>query len=106
MLRHTSPRASSSNNPFNRPSAVGKALAETKRTLIYGGGSGGIMGAVSGAVLDAGGEVTGVVPYAMVAAGGEVDQTKGKRGPAVLLNEKGRERVRFLYMTGLLMEGF
>lgn len=52
------------------------------------------MGAVSGAVLDAGGEVTGVVPYAMVAAGGEVDQTKGKRGPAVLLKEKGRERVR------------
>lgn len=54
------------------------------------------MGAVSSAVLDAGGEVTGVVPYAMVAAGGEIDQTKGKRGPAVLLKEKGRERVRAL----------
>ena len=78
----------------NRPTAVGKAIAESKRTLIYGGGSGGIMGAVSGAVLDAGGEVTGVVPYAMVAAGGEVDLTQGKRGPAVLLKEKGRERVR------------
>ncbi|TFY65012.1 hypothetical protein EVJ58_g2225 [Rhodofomes roseus] len=29
----------------------------------------------------------------MVAAGGEVDQTQGKRGPTVLLQEKGRERV-------------
>jgi len=73
--------------------SLGKALAETKRRLIYGGGSKGIMGAVSGAVLDAGGEVTGIVPYAMVAAGGEVDQTQGKRGPSVVLKENGRERV-------------
>lgn len=54
------------------------------------------MGAVSSAVLDAGGEVTGIVPYAMVAAGGEVDQTRGGKGPAVLLKEKGREKVRSL----------
>ncbi|KZT70187.1 hypothetical protein DAEQUDRAFT_764927 [Daedalea quercina L-15889] len=73
--------------------SVGKALAEAKRTLVYGGGSKGIMGEVSGAVLESGGDVTGIVPYAMVAAGGEVDQTQGKRGPSVLLEEKGRERV-------------
>ena len=38
---------------------------------MYGGGSKGLMGTVSGAVLSGKGKVTGVVPYAMVAAGGE-----------------------------------
>ena len=52
------------------------------------------MGAVSGAVLEAGGDVTGVVPYAMAAAGGEVDQTQGNRLPPIQLKEKGREKVR------------
>ncbi len=73
--------------------ALGKAIAEAGRPLVYGGGSKGIMGAVSGAVLDAGGDVTGVVPYAMVAVGGEVDQTKGHHAPHILLKEKGREKV-------------
>ena len=59
----------------------------------------GIMGAVSGAVLNAGGDVTGIVPYAMVAAGGEVDQTKGIHAPHVQLKEKGRERVRSLTVS-------
>ena len=59
----------------------------------------GIMGAVSGAVLEEGGDVTGIVPYAMVAAGGEVDQTKGIHAPHVQLKEKGRERVRSLTVS-------
>ena len=74
--------------------ALGKAMAEAGRPLVYGGGSRGIMGAVSGAVLEAGGDVTGVVPYAMAAAGGEVDQTQGNRLPPIQLKEKGREKVR------------
>ena len=52
------------------------------------------MGAVSGAALEAGGDVAGVVPYAMVAAGGEVDQSKGIHAPHIALREKGREKVR------------
>jgi hypothetical protein len=36
------------------------------------------MGAVSSAVLDAGGQVTGVVPYAMVAVGGEGDKVASR----------------------------
>ena len=52
------------------------------------------MGAVSGAALEAGGDVAGVVPYAMVAAGGEVDQSKGIHAPHIALKEKGREKVR------------
>lgn len=54
------------------------------------------MGTVSGAALDAGGEVTGVVPYAMVAAGGEKDQVTGNSATYVELKEKGREKVRFM----------
>lgn len=53
---------------------LGHALAHAGRPLIYGGGRKGIMGVVSGAVIDAGGRVTGVIPYAMVAAGGEKEQ--------------------------------
>jgi hypothetical protein len=55
---------------------LGKALAATKRPLVYGGGQNGLMGLVAGAVLDNGGDVTGVVPYAFVASGGEGDKTK------------------------------
>lgn len=60
---------------------------------MYGGGSQGIMGEVSQAVLKAGGDVIGVVPQAMVSSGGEVDITKGLRGPTVALKEVGREKV-------------
>jgi predicted Rossmann-fold nucleotide-binding protein len=64
--------------------------------LVYGGGSFGIMGIVSGAVLEDGGQVTGIVPYAMVAAGGEGSGST-KIIPAnsahVVLNEVGREQV-------------
>jgi hypothetical protein len=54
------------------------------------------MGVVSGAVLESGGEVTGVVPWAMVKAGGEGDKGVGvgSRELHVVLDEKGRERVR------------
>ncbi len=57
---------------------LGHALAHAGRPLIYGGGRKGIMGVVSGAVIDAGGRVTGVIPYAMVAAGGEKEQADGE----------------------------
>ncbi|KAI0694162.1 hypothetical protein C8T65DRAFT_585234 [Cerioporus squamosus] len=87
--------SSTGNQPafVNAAKSLGKAMAEAGRLLVYGGGSRGIMGAVSGAALEAGGDVTGVVPYAMVAAGGEVDQTKGVHAPHIVLKEKGREKV-------------
>ena len=42
--------------------ALGKALAESKIRLVYGGGSLGLMGAVATSVLDHGGMVTGIIP--------------------------------------------
>ncbi|KAG8968281.1 hypothetical protein FRC03_008147 [Tulasnella sp. 419] len=65
-------------SPKYRDAAIslGKALGISGRPLVYGGGDKGLMGAVSAAVIDAGGTVTGIIPRAMVAAGGE------GRGPA------------------------
>ena len=59
------------------PVGIGQALAKAGRPLVYGGGRKGIMGIVSGAVIEAGGQVTGILPYAMVAAGGEKEQAEG-----------------------------
>jgi len=41
---------------------LGKAMAEHRIGLVYGGGSVGLMGEIADAVLDHGGEVTGIIP--------------------------------------------
>jgi len=46
--------------------AVGQAIASRRWNLIYGGGGGGVMGAVADGVLEAGGHVIGVIPQAMM----------------------------------------
>lgn len=48
--------------------ATGTLLAREGITLVYGGGSVGLMGACADAALAAGGEVVGVIPRAMVEA--------------------------------------
>jgi uncharacterized protein (TIGR00730 family) len=40
----------------------GKALADNRIGLVYGGGSVGLMGEIANAVLDNGGHVTGIIP--------------------------------------------
>lgn len=47
-------------------SSVGRLLAESGRTLVYGGGRVGMMGAVADAAIAAGGRVIGVIPQALV----------------------------------------
>ena len=42
--------------------ALGRAIAEHGLKLVYGGGTRGIMGAVSSGVMSAGGRVTGIIP--------------------------------------------
>lgn len=46
--------------------ALGRAIAETDRVLVYGGAKVGLMGALADSVLAAGGKVIGVVPRALV----------------------------------------
>jgi predicted Rossmann-fold nucleotide-binding protein len=92
VCRHFSPESSYSHT---RAIALGEALAAAKRQLVYGGGSKGIMGIVSGAVLGAGGDAVGVIPHAMLAAGGEGERVPVNGVPSVFvkLEEEGRERV-------------
>lgn len=45
---------------------LGGAIAESGRTLVYGGAKVGLMGAVADAALAAGGKVLGVIPQALV----------------------------------------
>ncbi len=50
----------------NEAAAVGRLIADRGMTLVYGGGSTGLMGAVSDAVLAHGGHVVGVIPQRLV----------------------------------------
>ena len=47
---------------------VGKRIAADGLTLVYGGGSVGLMGVVADAALEAGGSVTGVIPTGLFRA--------------------------------------
>ena len=46
--------------------ALGRTLAESGITLVYGGGRVGLMGVVADAALGAGGEVVGVIPKSLL----------------------------------------
>jgi uncharacterized protein (TIGR00730 family) len=60
--------ASSGNSPkyVDLAAELGAALAKAGLGLVFGAGAVGIMGAVSSAVLDAGGEAIGVIPQALM----------------------------------------
>lgn len=51
---------------------VGKILAANQHTLVYGGGSVGLMGVVADEVLAAGGQVIGVIPELFIQEGREI----------------------------------
>ncbi|MEI9810204.1 MAG: TIGR00730 family Rossman fold protein [Bacteroidota bacterium] len=55
-------------NPLFMEHAIelGKILAASNTTLIYGGGNVGIMGTIANAVMDHGGKVIGVIPQVLV----------------------------------------
>ena len=56
------------NNPvyINHAKELGNLLAKKNITLIYGGGSTGIMGAVADAMMESGGKVIGVITKKLV----------------------------------------
>lgn len=56
------------NNPVYAEHAkeLGKILAKNNITLIYGGGSTGIMGVVADAMMESGGKVIGIIPQRLV----------------------------------------
>lgn len=60
--------ASDGNHPafFEAAEQVGKALARSNITMVYGGGTKGIMGKCSSTYFEAGGTVKGVIPRAFL----------------------------------------
>lgn len=60
--------ASTGNSPIfiEKAKEFGKILAEANIELVYGGGSRGLMGAVSNSVLQHGGKVTGIIPQFLI----------------------------------------
>ena len=48
-------------------SALGKILADNGVSLVYGGGSNGLMGAIAKSTLDHGGNVIGIIPEFLIA---------------------------------------
>ncbi|EJD05933.1 uncharacterized protein FOMMEDRAFT_119343 [Fomitiporia mediterranea MF3/22] len=87
----------------NAAVSVGAALARNGRPLVYGGGSKGIMGVVSGSALEQGGDVTGVVPYAMYAAGGEREKTTSEieNSVDIMVNTHGKERLTTVLVNSM-----
>ena len=63
--------ATPGDNPHFRDAArqMGEWIVREGHTLVYGGSSVGIMGVISGAVLDGGGQVIGVEPRFFLEAG-------------------------------------
>ena len=68
----------------------GRTLAANGVRLIYGGGRVGIMGAISRAVLDAGGAVTGIIPEFLVAR-------EHARGTGLIVTRDMHERKRKMF---------
>lgn len=61
-------------------STLGRAIAGNGIRLVYGGGTGGIMGKVAASVIQAGGQVTGIIPEFL-------QQREAGEGEALALDE-------------------
>jgi uncharacterized protein (TIGR00730 family) len=84
--------------PGNDPAYVeaaeqfGRELARNGVRLIYGGGKVGIMGAISRAVIDNGGEVTGIIPEFLMAR-----EHARKSGNDLIVTHDMHERKRKMF---------
>jgi uncharacterized protein (TIGR00730 family) len=72
--------------------ALGKILAENGVSLVYGGGSVGLMGAVADAVRDHGGHVIGIIPQFLVTRENAV-----ARGQELVVTPDMHERKRLMF---------
>ena len=87
--------------PGNEPEFVqsaailGKTLAANDIRLVYGGGSRGIMGAVSAAVQKNGGKVLGIIPDFLMPTEGEWDTSSDNLEIVVTPNMHKRKQIMF-----------
>jgi uncharacterized protein (TIGR00730 family) len=75
--------------------ALGHSIAEAGLRLVYGGGTRGIMGAVSTATLNAGGKVTGIIPRFLLDR--EAAENELKRLSDLVVTEDMHQRKHALY---------
>jgi len=75
--------------------ALGTAMAHRGIRLIYGGGTRGIMGAVSDAVIAAGGQVTGIIPRFLIDM--EATESELKRLDELVITEDMHERKHMMF---------
>ena len=74
---------------------LGKELANNNTRLVYGGGSRGIMGAVSQSVIDNGGNVLGIIPDFLLPKEGEWDQSSHNLEIVITQNMHERKQKMF-----------
>jgi uncharacterized protein (TIGR00730 family) len=75
--------------------ALGRAIAEAGIRLVYGGGTRGIMGAVSDAVIEAGGSVTGIIPRFLIDM--EATESELKRLDELVITNDMHERKHAMF---------
>ena len=75
--------------------ALGRSIADSGLRLIYGGGTKGIMGAVSDGTLAAGGKVTGIIPRFLINK--EATETALGRLDELLVTENMHERKHTMF---------
>ncbi|GGD13802.1 LOG family protein [Aureimonas glaciei] len=74
---------------------LGTAIGRAGLRLIYGGGTRGIMGAVSDAVIAAGGKVTGVIPRFLIDM--EATESELQRLDELIVTEDMHERKHIMF---------
>jgi uncharacterized protein (TIGR00730 family) len=75
--------------------ALGRAIADAGLTLVYGGGSRGIMGAVANGALEAGGKVTGIIPRFLLTK--EASEDAVRRLDEVVITEDMHARKHLMF---------
>jgi uncharacterized protein (TIGR00730 family) len=75
--------------------ALGRGIAESGLRLIYGGGTKGIMGAVSDGAISAGGKVTGIIPRFLLNK--EATETALDRLDDLIITENMHERKHTMF---------
>ncbi|MEN3791445.1 TIGR00730 family Rossman fold protein [Fulvimarina sp. MAC3] len=75
--------------------ALGMAIAKAGIRLVYGGGTRGIMGAVSDGVIEGGGQVTGIIPRFLIDM--EATERELKRLDELVVTEDMHERKHLMF---------
>jgi len=74
---------------------LGRSIAESGLRLVYGGGTKGIMGAVSEGALKAGGKVTGIIPHFLLSK--EATQAALDRLDELVVTQNMHERKHTMF---------